>query len=271
MKGSYIGAGVLMVVVLAGCTLKPIYNNLYWLVPWYIEDYVSLREGQDDHLREDLKSFVKAHREQQVPRYIDFLTSLDPYVDGIDEAQVWQLYGQVESFWEQLKQMLAPDIENFLLSLDAQQQQQLFENLAQANSERREQLRDTEGGAAQRYRDRAESLVDAWIGSLSPPQEALLEEYLRELGEGDDGWLDNRERWQRALYEALQSPQPSARIRELLLNNRALWSEDYQREVDRRRALTAELISDLSYTLTPSQKSYLRERLEELVGNFAAL
>ncbi|RRJ83676.1 DUF6279 family lipoprotein [Aestuariirhabdus litorea] len=262
---------VSVLVLLAACTLKPVYNNLYWLVPWYVEDYVTLREGQGDQLRDRVKALIQVHREEQVPHYIDFLRSLEPYAEGVEEARLWEGYQRLEALWLALKWLLLPDIEAFLLSLDSAQQQELFEKLAEANEEQRQQLIEQKRDRSQRYRERAESLMEDWLGSINDGQWVLLESYLKEVGSGDEGWLENRERWQQALAEALRSPQPRARVRELVIHNRRLWSPDYRAAVERRRQLTVELISRISYTLDARQKAHFKKSLQEMINNFQSL
>ncbi|MCL6415182.1 DUF6279 family lipoprotein [Aestuariirhabdus sp. Z084] len=271
MKPGIKGLVLLVSLFMVGCTLKPIYNNLYWLVPWYIEDYVTLRDGQSQRMRDGLRDFIEAHREEQIPHYIGFLRSLEPFADGVTEQQLWYLSHRVENFWDELKLMMAPEIEHFMLSLDEQQKKELFESLDESNQELRERLQEPGESAQERYRERTESLVDFWLGSPTEQQQRLLKAYQVRLKPNDQGWIDSRERWQQALREALVEPVEVDRLRFLLTRNRELWSLSYRESILYHRELTVQLISQLSYTLTERQKKRFKEQLQGIIESLESL
>jgi len=55
---------VLGFLVLTGCSSKLAYNNLDWLIYWYMDDYVELNDSQEAIFDIKLEGWIDWHREE---------------------------------------------------------------------------------------------------------------------------------------------------------------------------------------------------------------
>ena len=68
---------LLLCVILAGCTTSFTYNQLDWLIPWYVDGYVDLTREQRKTLRAQLEPFLSWHRNEELKRYIEILDEIE--------------------------------------------------------------------------------------------------------------------------------------------------------------------------------------------------
>ncbi len=267
----YKGILIAGVLLLSACTLKPVYNNLYWLVPWYLEDYVTLDSAQEQQVRDELRVIIREHRTHQIPRYSDFLRSMKPALNGASEEQVQQYYIHLKTLWDELKALLAPAVIAFFQSLTPEQQQEFFDNLRQHNAEQREEFRNSDIGWMEHHRERTKSLIEYFLGEVTQEQLVFLDEYLSQRERGNLIWVENRERWQALLLDALQNGGDKETLQHLIVHSDDYWTEEYRRVLERNRSLAITMVSKISYTLTPSQQQYLSEQLDDMAAELDAL
>ncbi|HEY6611743.1 MAG TPA: DUF6279 family lipoprotein, partial [Pseudomonas sp.] len=64
---------LLALLVLAACSrMELVYRNLDWLIPWKLDDYLSLDAGQSVWLDARLDDHLRWHCRSELPRYLDW-------------------------------------------------------------------------------------------------------------------------------------------------------------------------------------------------------
>ena len=63
-------------VVFAGCGPRLIYPHLDWLIPWYVNDYISLDDTQNNMLQKRLLKQLDWHCRTQLPSYAKTLRAI---------------------------------------------------------------------------------------------------------------------------------------------------------------------------------------------------
>ena len=69
------GLLIAIIIFLGGCSTKFTYNNLDWLIHWYIDDYVSLSDNQEALFDKYFADWQSWHRSQELGKYIEHLKS----------------------------------------------------------------------------------------------------------------------------------------------------------------------------------------------------
>ncbi len=71
VRCAVIAALFLVLTACSGTTL--VYNRLDTILPWYVDDYVDLDNPQQQLLDQTLQPFLRWHRQQELPRYVEVL------------------------------------------------------------------------------------------------------------------------------------------------------------------------------------------------------
>ena len=99
-----VGASLLLWLV--GCSGTTfVYNRLDSILPWYVDDYVELNGHQERQLDQALQPFLRWHRQQELPRYLDLLNKVEASLDQpVTPGEVRSLYEGMEIAWLRLEQ-----------------------------------------------------------------------------------------------------------------------------------------------------------------------
>ena len=94
---------VLAALLQTGCALKFMYNQLDWLIPWYVDDYISFDPAQEVLFDARLEQYLRWHRQEQLPQYADFFESVaDAMADRLSAAEMESFERQARAFSKQL-------------------------------------------------------------------------------------------------------------------------------------------------------------------------
>ncbi len=259
------------VVLLTGCTVRFVYNQLDWLTVWYLNGFFSLEEPQEQQLRDIVARNLEWHRTTQLPRYAELCRRLDAELGTELGADYFRArFAEMEALWIDFMTQLAPDAAAFLRTLDAEQQAELRENFAESNAELADEYSGRSREVRQRKRDRAVvKNLQRLTGRLTREQKDLVRDYTGRFHDLTDAWLVRRERWQSAFLDLLaEAPEPrvfEARLVELLATPDALDEPDYRERVEANKQLSFEMLAALTASLSDKQRARFRRRL----GNFA--
>lgn len=268
---------LLALLVLAACSrVELVYRNLDWLIPWKLDDYLSLDGEQSAWLDARLGEHLRWHCRSELPRYLDWLERHRALLAGSpDAAQLEAPVAEARALLQPSLARLAPDGARLLAGLSTAQVAELDLRLAEERAELEEL--HLGGTPEQRQRQRVERMerrVEDWLGPLQPLQRAYLRLWAARHEANVRPWLANRARWQALLLAQLRQPQRAdlaARLEPLLGNPERYWNEDYRRAVRRAQQGLAELFSELWASATPVQRAHLQERLDAVSRDLAGL
>ena len=69
-------------MLLAACSqVGLVYRNLDWLIPWQLDDYLSLNREQKAWLKPRLQAHLEWHCSSELPRYIDWLQRSEALIE----------------------------------------------------------------------------------------------------------------------------------------------------------------------------------------------
>lgn len=267
----------LSLLLLPGCsTVKLVYNNLDTLANWAVDSAVDFTDPQEAQFDAEFAALWHWHRHTQLPRYAADLHDLAVAVEqpmtaaGI-EAYSQRARGHVLALYEQA---LPPSARLLALLDDAQ-----VDRLMEKTREERHRQSPPERSDDERRKDLGKDMrseIRDWIGRLQPEQEARIAEFVAAVHLQSERWQDYQRRWEtdfQTLLKTRHEPDFEQRLdRHFDENPQRRDAEMERRSLENRRAWFA-LMSDLSGSLTPSQRAHLQQRLRayaELCEELAA-
>ncbi len=256
-------------VLLTSCSrLELGYRNLDLLIPWSMDNYVSLTGEQKAWLKPRLTQHIAWHCKSQLPRYAEWLQRSATLVAQPDpEAARFQAqFSEFRHAVDDIVVQVTPDLTELLQGISAAQVQELEANLAKQNKEQREDYLDVplDEQISERA-ERMEERLKPWFGRLHPEQKARIKEWAQQLGDYNRGWLDNNLRWQQAFVATLKNrnaEQFPAQIKRLLQERMQYWTPEYQQQFDAAQVALSGLFADLVTSADAKQRERLQERLE---------
>ena len=260
-----------------GCSIRFMYRQLDWLVPWYVYDYVSLESTQRSLLEQRLLSQLEWHCTTQLPAYSEWLSEIavDP-VEALSRPSLDKHYQQLVQYWRILVGKLSPDIATLLATASDAQIDELMASLEKRNQESYERIVSAEPDerAQRRIREMVKQLR-RWMGPLSTVQIRRVERWGRDIGPIGLQWVESRRKWQETLRETLADRGEmnifEPRIRELMVSPEKLWNAEFAKAVAQNEDKTLQLISELVPMLDERQREHLKSRLTSWAKDFEVL
>ena len=256
------------------CSNTFLYNQLDWLIPWYVDDYVDLDRGQRRDFRARLRELQRWHRGEELVRYVAFLDSVDADLDRtLTGADIEAWANALEDAYDRLEAKMLPIAFRLGGDLSDEQMAAFLENLADEQSELEEEYLQR---SDEEYREDAEeSLRDAFedvVGRLDREQILAIEEAVVQLERFDTAWLDERAQWLQTLGELLQrEPGWEAAIREALANRERNRTDSYRRAYNHNAVIVNQVIADVLNLRSAKQDARLRDEIADFRRDFRKL
>lgn len=264
--------------LLASCGVEFTYNRLGWIASWYVDDYVSLNEAQEERFKNQFKKWHDWHRKTQLPIYQQHLTAFIKDVNsGLSEAKMESHYDRLEQHWQRLRQYVSPELISMLQTLSDEQKHELFKNMHDKIIEDKEELLDEqqEKSYFARRLEKAEESADEWLHGLNKQQIMRTQHHIKKFKPTGELWIEHRLSWLNQFKKAMlsnTSPLQQQAQLDWLINEPEVWrSKQLQQAVLNNRQVSAKQVSELLNTLSPTQKSYLLDKLAEYQQIFADL
>ena len=263
-----------MILMIFACSPRMLYPKLDWLIPWYVDDYISLDRSQSSLVSSRLARQLDWHCRTQLPQYAKFLQNIRRDVGNnsqpltVERLEVYN--ARLTRYWYALLKQIGPDVIDILVSASNDQIAELFENLERKNREMEIDLTERSSQKITRNRQkRMQKRLRYWFSDLTAPQKQAVVEWSMHLDSIATDWIAHRRKVQDAAKRQLMhrdnSVEFEAEFLELLTNTRILRTENYQQKIEINTERTLALLVDVSNTLTPAQKTHFSNRLQSLV------
>lgn len=258
----------------SSCSNTFIYNQLDWLIPWYLGDYVDLDRTQRKDFRARLRELQRWHRNEELARYIVLLERIDADLDRtLSGTDVESWANALEAAYDRLEARTLPIAFRLGGQLSNRQMDEFLENLAKEQTELEEKyLQRTD----EEYReDTSESFRDAFedvFGRLNQAQRRAIDDAVGQLERFDAGWLEERAQWLETLSNLLQrEPGWEAAVREALANRERDRTESYRQAYGRNAVIVNRLIADVLNLRSEKQDARLRDEIGDYRRDFQKL
>ena len=267
----------LFLLFITGCGSRVVYSHLDWLIPWYINDYISFNSEQKDMLQKRLLQQLDWHRRTQLSKYADLLRALGKDLKNsaqpIDYQRVKYYYASLTEHWKDLLRKIGPDITDVLLTASDDQIDQLFRNLEKQNQKFRAKYIDLATEKLDKKRkQRMIKRIKRWISKLTADQQQAVSDWNSQVKPIEADLLQNRESLQAEVRRLMAHRNNGLKSRkallEIIVNPEHMRSSAFQNKLDYNDDVTISLWIRMDRLLTPEQRSFLLKRIESLATDF---
>jgi hypothetical protein len=190
---------ILLLLGVVGCGLRMTYPNLDWLIPWYVDDYISLNQEQRSLLEKRLMHALDWHCHTQLPVYAHMLKALANDLDDPGRplsVERWHAYAeQLNRRWRDIKIQIGPEMAEILASASDKQIAELFENVERRNNAFKDQYVDIPlDQLEQKRRKKMIKRVDRWFSEITPVQKQAIDDWSAAIRPLAADGLDYRQR-----------------------------------------------------------------------------
>ena len=269
---------LLLCIILSGCSAtRIVYNQLDWVIVWYLNGFFSLNEEQEEKLRESVARNIEWHRTTQLPKYAAFCRELDQEMAGTLSPEILERrYEKMTELWDEFIMQTLPDVSAFFLSLDQEQIDEFIENLEENNEELWEEFAgESAEDRLERRQKQAIKGVKRAVGRLTDDQKELIRAYTANMHDVSVEWMEGRKAWQ-ADFRALileRPPEPAftERLTQFMIEPNHQDAPAYREKVDENRQTVFAMFTALSELFSDKQRARLSKRLNNYAEDFEAL
>jgi hypothetical protein len=273
-KLSYIGWFVCGALMLQGCGVKLVYNNLDRLIRWQINDYIDMTDEQRSFYDEEIAVLLYWHRTTQLPEYAAYLETMSDDLDGsIQIEEVRHLYETLRTWGDRIEKRAKPMTVGLMTRLTDEQVRNLPDGFKKTNNDL---LEDEDGKTAEESRAQwvkgFRGVGKRFIGKFSSEQLDYVTAQSQFYQPERHMWVEYRLRWQQdfmALLEVRHDPVAfEAGFGELVRLRDTYWSDEYRAVSDANEQLTLETLAGVIMRMSDKQRERMREKLDGLAVDF---
>ena len=269
---------VLLFILLTGCSTKFAYKNADWLAYWYVDDYVSLNDAQEDLLDEHLKTWLDWHKKSELPAYIAHLKQIRKDIEqgNVTPARIAYHNDKVIAHWHSVRTEVVPDLVALAPNLSEKQVNTLFEELIEQEKEKqekREKLSDEK--RQKRWFTRTNKSLENWLGDITMSQHKMVKSLYLGQSPTSHLWSDYRARYQASLKTVLlnivSEGKGKDKLKILLLNPESFRSDELNKLNEQNRQSYHDFLYGVFLSLNDNQKQHLLGEIDDLIDDISEL
>lgn len=264
-------------LLMSACSFSFIYNNLDWWSNWYLDDYVTLNQEQQQIFDTTFDELHSWHRQTQLREYYLQLTALKEQVNtGISQNNINGHLVSIKNHWFVVREKAKPQLISLIDTLSKSQRQQVIDEIENVNNERIED-RD-ELTKAEWYKEickQRQQQFKKWIGKLTKNQKAEVCNFVKEFSSTFTHRMDYRIKWHSGFKQALamdiNKQQYEVMFTELISNPESLKSNEYIKSSEKNSDISVKIFHYVMNNLTEKQRNRLNNEIDDLIDDFKAL
>ena len=264
-------------LMLSSCSMRFTYNQLDWLLPWYIDDYVSVDAHQKPKLNHQINQFLSWHRSQQLPAYASFVKKLKSSIQSSpSKQQIETLLYELEDLIDALYLGVGQHFVRMLTSLSTEQKEEFLHNLTEKNIDYAEDYVNVGESAARKMGlEKITDIYSDWLGELTSDQTKMIQRFAQRTQWMAPDFLHAKQKrteaMRRVLFQAEGIDQNQDDLLTLFANRKVFWNNRLQQKFNENRTLLEEHLKQIFASLTPQQTKHLLDKLSEYRQDFLEL
>jgi len=252
--------------LLTGCSNTFIYNQLDWLIPWYVGDYLDLNRVQKKYFKSELLPLLDWHRSEELQTYLLILDSIESDLDkSVTAAAVSRWADELVAAYDRLKQRSIPLAFDIGEAMSDLQLKYFMEEMYETQDElEQEYLPRSEAEFREQTYDNFEEGMSGFMGRLEKSQLHRLQQAAADIVRFDEAWLAQRRTWLQQ-GEKLLDRKPGWQEAALdLLNNREQFeSPAYKAANLHNQEVIYAALADVIEARTQKQDERLRDEIAD--------
>ena len=276
---------VIMMLSITSCSTKLTYNNLDWIVSWYIDDYVKLTDTQENEFDKKLETLLLWHRKTELKNYITQIKTIKIDLNkGITPSNIENYFKSVTRFLEVALVKAEPDIVKLAYSLSDKQAGSFLVEFEQQNIDKIEKFEEEskEKRSEKRF-EKFEEQVTSFVGKLNTQQKKLLDEGNNQLLSSFQERIKFRRQWADTIRGAYVIRARSLgdtdkkkkgfelALKQSILESNSLRSVKYSNILDHNQRVRVNTLYQIITSLDEQQLKHLNEKLNETIEDLEAL
>ena len=276
---------VIMMLSITSCSTKLTYNNLDWIVSWYIDDYVKLTDTQENEFDKKLETLLLWHRKTELKNYITQIKTIQIDLNkGITPSNIENYFKSVTRFLEVALVKAEPDIVKLAYSLSDKQAGSFLVEFEQQNIDKIEKFEEEskEKRSEKRF-EKFEEQVTSFVGKLNTQQKKLLNEGNNQLLSSFQERIKFRRQWADTIRGAYVIRARSLgdtdkkkkgfelALKQSILESNSLRSVKYSNILDHNQRVRVNTLYQIITSLDEQQLKHLNEKLNETIEDLEAL
>jgi len=255
---------IFLAFLLTGCSNTFIYNQLDWLIPWYVGDFLDLNRAQKQSFKAQLLPLLDWHRQEELQTYLVILDSIESDLDKpITAIVVSRWADELIAAYDRLKQRGMPLAFNIGEQMSDLQLKYFMEEMYQKQEALElEYLPRSEEEFRQQTYENFEEGISGFMGRLEQSQLDRLQQAAADIVRFDEAWLDQRRAWLQRAEELLdREPGWQPAIRDLLNNREQFESPAYKAANRHNLQVIYSALAEVIETRTEKQDKRLRQEI----------
>lgn len=257
----------LLAALIAACSNTFVYNQLDWLIPWYVDDYVDLTREQKRGLRARVESLLRWHRGEELTSYIAILDRIEADLAGVltgADVEAWA--NLTYAAYERIEARVLPVAFEIGGQLSDEQMAEFIVNLEEGQRELEEEyLQRSDAEYIEESRDSLGDTLDDFLGRLTAEQNALIDQAAASLMRFDAAWLEERARWLATLTGLLaREPGWEDAVMSALESREQNRTDTYRTAYAHNAVIINDTIAEVLNVRTEKQARRLQGELDDL-------
>ncbi|MEM0912186.1 MAG: DUF6279 family lipoprotein [Pseudomonadota bacterium] len=262
---------LITIFTLGGCSSKFAYNNIDWLIYWFLDDYIELTSEQESVFDEKLQNWISWHKSEELPQYIEHMDQLISDIKSDQMTQQRMAYHQekARSHWVRLRAQVAPDLVEMSKLLDDEQVVYLFAALEDDNQEEKEAYLErvsySEEKRERRWSKRNQDNASDWFGRLNKQQKDYISDSYGQFESTGQHWIDYKQNYQsnlRSLFVTREINEDfDAELLEMLTQPEQYRSDEFNQASERNNEKSKQYLIKLMSMATDKQKQKLIDKI----------
>ena len=268
---------VLLAVLVSGCSFRFVYNHLDWWTNWYLDDYVTLTDQQQQLFDNEFEQLHLWHRTSQLPVYVQQLKSIKADINGdINAQRVKDNLAQLIQHWQNFLMAAEPKLQPLAFSLSNSQKQQLITAIQENNQDNIDDFENlNEQEWLEERSDEQKDQLKSWFGRLTDEQKdqvtKLSENYQRSFMPR----MAYRQQWTNEFAQLLNGDLPDHQFKfefyRLFVNGRSLRDEQLNTISDNNSEVFANIFLYMVTTANDKQRKRINKKLDKVIGDLEYL
>ena len=257
--------------LLTGCSSKFVYNNLDWIIEWYIDDYVQLSAQQNLLVESRLDVLHQWHRQQELIKYRAQLEQLSIDLENLplDVEYLDTHFQQIFVHWLTMRKQVSSELATLAPRLNSEQVNYLFAQLEKRNQQRLEEFKKQ--GVIVYNKERQENIeqsLDEYLGSVTELQKYFISYFVRNAHILQKQHVDFSRTYQQQLkntFTQKDAQKLSDSLLILLNNSEPFRSPEYNQKLSENRQLALNLLHNISESLTAQQIAHFQHKINDFI------
>jgi hypothetical protein len=268
---------LLIAVFLSGCSFRFVYNHLDWWTHWYLDDYVTLTEQQQQRFDDEFEQLHLWHRTTQLPAYVQQLKTLKITInEQINEQDIAANFVQFAEHWQNFLIATEPKLQPLVVSLSTEQTQQLLQALEATHQERLDDDEDlSEQDWLEERTDQQKEQLKDWFGKLTPEQKSQVTSLSKGFQRSFVPRMLYRQRWTQQFADLLNGNLPGHQFKlefySLFVNGRSLRDEKLNAITSNNNQVFTNIFLYMVTTVTNKQRKRINKKIDKILGDLEYL